>query len=80
MKFTLSLTPRLIMICAVCLTMLVTLLVMLGFELGRRWEYSENEAQATSRGEAKSAVSYSPVVLPSASSVLYNATAQGNTK
>ena len=80
MKFTLSLTPRLIMICTVCLTMLVTLLVMLGFELGRRWEFSENEARATSRGEAKSAVSYSPVVLPSASSVLYNATAQGNTK
>jgi hypothetical protein len=78
MKVTLAFTPRLIMISSVCICAICILLVMMGFELGLRQAQSEQQsAQAQAVEPTKSAVSYSPVVLPSASTVLYGATAPG---
>ena len=48
MNLNLSLTPRLITICVICLLLAMVLLVLFGFEIGRRSvviETSENPAQ-----------------------------------
>lgn len=48
MNLNLSLTPRLITICVICLLLAMALLVLFGFEIGRRsvvMETSENQAQ-----------------------------------
>jgi hypothetical protein len=80
MKITLLMTPRLIMICTVCSVLLIALLVMLGFELGHQSAKADYEARLQATPENKSAVTYSPVVMPNASSVMYNATAPGKGK
>lgn len=82
MRIVLSLTPRLIAICTVCLVLIVLLLVMLGFELGERTAHAEFEAQAAARANAggaekKEALTYSPVATPSPTAALYSATAPG---
>lgn len=83
MRVVLSLTPRLVAICTVCMVLIVMLLVMLGFELGERTAHAEFEAQATARANAggaaekKEALTYSPVAAPSPTAVLYSATAPG---
>ncbi len=79
MRIVLSLTPRLVAICTVCMVLIALLLVMLGFELGERTAQSDYEAQAKARGdgERKQALSYSPVAAPSPTAVLYSATAPG---
>jgi hypothetical protein len=80
MKITLLMTPRLVMICTVCSVLLIALLVMLGFELGHQSAKADYEARMQVTPENKSAAAYSPVVLPNASSVMYNATAPGKGK
>ncbi len=80
MRVVLSLTPRLVAICTVCMVLIVLLLVMLGFELGERTAQADYEAQAKARGEGKQALSYSPVATPSPTAVLYSATAPGKGK
>ena len=80
MKITLLMTLRLVMICTVCSVLLIALLVMLGFELGHQSARADYEAKMQATAENKSAVTYSPVVLPTASSVMYNATAPGKGK
>lgn len=80
MKVTLLMTPRLVMICTVCSVLLVALLIMLGFELGHQSAKADYDARMQATAEHKSGAGYSPVVLPSASSVMYNATAPGKGK
>lgn len=80
MRITFALTSRLVMITSVCTVAIVVLLVMLGFELGLREAHTEYAAQAKARGEmradagGKEAVGYSPVAVPTASTLLYSAT------
>ncbi len=84
MRITFALTSRLVMITSVCTVAIVVLLVMLGFELGLREAHAEYAAQARARGEmradagagtgGKDAVGYSPVAVPTASTLLYSAT------
>ncbi len=80
MKLTLSLTPRLLAICTVCLVLIVLLLVMLGFELGEHSAQEEYAAKAKANGEPKEALTYSPVATPSPTALLYSATAPGKEK
>lgn len=85
MRIVLSLTPRLLAICTVCLVLIILLLVMLGFELGEHSARAELEAQYAARNDAggkareapNEALSYSPVAAPSPTAVLYSATAPG---
>lgn len=55
MKISFSLTSRLMVIMAVCSFAIVTLLIMLGFELGLRQAHEDEEARAKVRGDAQHA-------------------------
>lgn len=51
MKITLLLTPRLVVIISACASVIVLLLLMLGFELGLRQAHEDYAAQTKARGE-----------------------------